>query len=222
MIRPRVTDPEMLTPEGPARGEPSPWNLPNALTLLRIAAVPFYGWLLLTHGGESTAHRWGAFVLFAAAMVTDKIDGDLARSRGLVTNVGKIADPIADKALSGMGFVGLSVLGVIPWWATIVVLVREWGITLMRFWVIRHGVMPAGRGGKLKTVLQALSLGLLTAPLSTLPGGGVVLVVAYVVLGAAVVLTVLTGIDYVRDALALRRTSARTAAKRARRAEARP
>ena len=98
-------------------------------------------------------------------MVTDRIDGDLARSRGLVTNFGKVADPIADKALIGMALIGLSIIGIVPWWVTVVILVRESGITVVRFVVIRHGVMPAGRGGKLKTVLQTVAVGLLIFPL---------------------------------------------------------
>ncbi len=145
-----------------------------------------------------------ALGLFTSAMITDKIDGDLARKHNLVTDFGKIADPIADKALTGMAFVGLSVIGELWWWVTIVVLVREWGITLMRFWLIRHGVvMPAGRGGKLKTVTQTLALALLVMPLLMFPGawepvGELIWWVAVVAMGAAVALTVLTGLDYVR------------------------
>ena len=103
---------------------------------------------------------------FAVASVTDRIDGELARRRGLVTDFGKIADPIADKALIGAALVGLSLLDELPWWVTVVILVREIGITLLRFLVIRHGVMPASRGGKLKTLLQALAIGLLVLPLA--------------------------------------------------------
>ena len=127
----------------------SNWNVPNALTTLRILMVPFFGWALLVDGGQSPEWRWVAYALFVLAMITDKVDGDLARKHGLITDFGKIADPIADKALTGMAFVGLSIVGDLWWWVTIVVLVREWGITFMRFWLIRHGVvMPAGRGGK--------------------------------------------------------------------------
>jgi len=134
-----------------------------------------------------------------------------------VTNFGKIADPIADKALMGMAFVGLSVLGQLPWWVTVVVLVREWGITVMRFVVIRHGVMPAGRGGKLKTALQSLGLTLFTLPLWTLPSDDAWRAVAWVVLGLAVLVTVVTGLDIALKAVRLRRTSERAAMKRARR-----
>ena len=199
----------------PAR--PSAWNLPNLLTVLRIALVPLVGWLLLTDNGANPAYRVGALAVFLLALATDRVDGELARRREQVTNFGKIADPIADKALLGMAFVGLSLLAQIPWWITVVVLVREVGITLMRFSVIRHGVMPAGHGGKLKVVLQALALSLYLLPLSSMSGESLWRAVAAAVLGAAVVVTVLTGIDYVVQARRLRTTSARAAAKRARR-----
>lgn len=149
------------------------------------------------------------------AMITDRIDGDLARSRGLVTDVGKILDPIADKALLGMAFVGLSLIGLVPWWVTLVVLAREIGVTVVRFVVIRHGVMPAGRGGKVKTFAQAVALSLLVLPLWVLPAPEVWRWTAYLVLAVAVVLTVLTGIDYLVQANRLRRTSPRAMAKRA-------
>ena len=126
----------------------------NALTVLRLLLVPLLAWLLLRDGGEDDPSRVAAFVTFSVAMVTDRVDGELARRRGLVTDFGKIADPIADKALTGTAFVGLSLLGELPWWVTVVVLVREIGITVLRFVVIRHGVMPAGRGGKLKTACK--------------------------------------------------------------------
>jgi CDP-diacylglycerol---glycerol-3-phosphate 3-phosphatidyltransferase len=198
-------------PPAPASTPPSNWNVPNALTTLRILMVPFFAWALLVDDGEAMGWRWLAFGLFVAAMVTDKVDGDLARKHGLVTDFGKIADPIADKALTGMAFVGLSIVGELWWWVTIVVLVREWGITLMRFWLIRHGVvMPAGRGGKLKTVTQTVALALLIAPLQMFSGpwepvGEVLWWGAAVTMGAAVTLTVVTGLDYVRETVIARR-----------------
>jgi len=186
------------------------WNLPNALTTLRILMVPFFGWALLVDGGDSILWRTVAWGLFVTAMITDKVDGDIARSRNLITDFGKIADPIADKALTGMAFVGLSIIGELWWWVTIVVLVREWGITLLRVWVIRYGVMAAGSGGKLKTVLQTVALGAFILPLKLLEGGwatvGLVLWwVAAAVMAAAVALTVVTGVDYVIKALRVRR-----------------
>ena len=145
----------------------SAWNLPNILTSVRILMVPFFAWALWVGGpwgGDSLVARWLALALFAAAMYTDKLDGDIARARGLITDFGKIADPIADKLLTGTALVLFSLLGELWWWVTIVILVREWGITLMRFVVIRYGVMPAGRGGKLKTVLQTVGIGLPLGP----------------------------------------------------------
>jgi CDP-diacylglycerol--glycerol-3-phosphate 3-phosphatidyltransferase len=195
----------------PAPHVPSNWNVPNALTTLRILMVPFFAWALLVDDGQSSGWRWVAWGLFILAMITDKIDGDLARKHNLVTDFGKIADPIADKALTGMAFVGLSIVGELWWWVTIVVLVREWGITLMRFWLIRHGVvMPAGRGGKLKTVTQTVALAMLIAPLQMFSGfwepvGEMLWWVAAITMGAAVVLTVLTGLDYVRETIVARR-----------------
>lgn len=206
-----------MSAPGPARTV-SPWNIANALTVVRILLVPVYGALLLAQDGGHVASRFAAFGVFLLAMFTDRLDGDLARSRGLVTDLGKILDPIADKALLGMAFVGLSLLGTVSWWITVVVLVREVGITVMRLVVLRHGVLPAGRGGKLKTVLQTFALSLLTLPLWVFPAAEVWRTVATVVLLAAVVVTVLSGLDYVLQAHRLRSTSPRAQRKRAERA----
>ena len=196
----------MTSPDPALTGAPAPppsnWNVPNALTALRILMVPLFGWLLLAQGGENPTLRWAALGVFLAAMLTDSLDGYIARSRNLITDFGKIADPIADKALTGMAFIGLSLIGALWWWVTVVILVREWGITLMRFVVIRYGVMPAGRGGKLKTVLQTVALAILIMPV-----GGVIWGVGVAVTAAAVVVTVVTGIEYVLQARALVRAS---------------
>ena len=218
----RASDPyragiDPASPVVPTTG-PSVWNIANYLTMFRLLLVPVFGWLLLAEDGLDPAHRWAAFGVFALAMLTDRIDGDLARSRGLVTNFGKVVDPIADKALVTMALVGLSVIGEVWWWVTIVVLVREWGITAVRFWVIRHGVMAAGRGGKVKTFLQTFGIGFYVLPRWTLPVPDVWDWLAAVSLGAAVVVTVVTGVDYVVQALRLRRTSERAGRKRAERA----
>ena len=177
-------------------------NIANALTLLRLLLVPVFGWALVQQHGTDTGWRLLAFVIFAIASITDRLDGDLARKRGLVTEVGKMADPIADKALTGTALVGLSALDLLPWWVTIVILVREAGITLLRFWVIRHGVIPASRGGKYKTFLQSVAIGLFLLPLDD-----ALETLAAWTMGAAVVLTVVTGADYVARALALRRAA---------------
>lgn len=195
---------------------PSPWNIANALTVLRVLMVPVYAWLLLADGGSNPVLRFWAAGVFVLATLTDRIDGEIARRRGLITDFGKVTDPIADKALMGMAFVGLSLLGELPWWVTVLVLAREWGVTLLRFFVIRHGVMPAGRGGKLKTVLQSVTLTLFSLPLWVLPLSGLWTAVAWVTMVLAVVVTLVTGVDYVMKALHLRRTSERAAMKRAR------
>ncbi|SNT03033.1 CDP-diacylglycerol--glycerol-3-phosphate 3-phosphatidyltransferase [Geodermatophilus saharensis] len=179
-------------------------NLPNALTVLRLALVPVFAVLLLSDGGMDDTRRVWATVFFGAAIITDRYDGLIARRTGQVTEFGKLADPIADKALTGTALIGLSVLALLPWWVTLAILVRELGVTLLRFWVIRHGVIAASRGGKAKTVVQALAIGLYILPLT-----GLLATARWWVMAAALVLTLATGLDYVWRALALRRTSAR-------------
>ncbi|MGY1858421.1 CDP-diacylglycerol--glycerol-3-phosphate 3-phosphatidyltransferase [Modestobacter sp. SYSU DS0290] len=179
-------------------------NLPNALTVLRLVMVPLFALLLLTDGGMDDDRRVWATVFFALAIITDRYDGMIARRTNQVTEFGKLADPIADKALTGTALLGLSILALLPWWVTLVILFREVGVTVLRFWVIRHGVIAASRGGKAKTVLQALAIGLYILPLS-----GVLASARWWVMAAALALTVVTGIDYVYRALTLRRTSAR-------------
>jgi CDP-diacylglycerol--glycerol-3-phosphate 3-phosphatidyltransferase len=188
-------------------------NIANGLTLLRLLLVPAFVALLVANGGHSTGWRVWSFVAFAVATVTDFVDGDLARSRGLVTDVGKVADPIADKALIGAALIGLSALGDLPWWVTVVILVRELGITALRFFVIRHGVIPASRGGKVKTLLQNVAIGLYLLPLTGWSAS-----LRFWLLGIAFVITLATGADYVARAVRLRRTSPRAEMKRARRA----
>ncbi len=197
----------------PISGRVSNLNIANQLTVLRLVLVPVFLAALLYDGGDRSGWRVTAFVVFAVASYTDWIDGQLARSRNLVTSFGKLADPIADKALTGAALIGLSLLDQLPWWVTVVVLSREVGVTALRFWVIRHGVIPASRGGKLKTLLQGLAIGFYVLPLS-----GIAATARAGVMTAAVAVTVVTGVDYVARALTLRQTSDRAAMKRARRA----
>lgn len=199
----------MATPSA----EVSPWNIANYLTVARLLLVPLFLLLLLGREGEDADWRIGAALVFALAGYTDRIDGQLARSRGLVTSFGKLADPIADKALIGAALVGLSLLDELPWAVTALVLLREVGVTLLRFFVIRHGVMPASRGGKLKTVLQGFAILLYVLPLTGVAATGRAGVMA-----VAVAVTLVTGADYVIRALTLRQTSDRAAMKRERRA----
>ncbi|MEN8652268.1 CDP-diacylglycerol--glycerol-3-phosphate 3-phosphatidyltransferase [Streptomyces sp. 21So2-11] len=188
------------------------WNIANILTMVRLLLVPGFAFLLLHNGGYDPVWRSFAWAAFAVAMITDLFDGHLARRYNLVTDFGKIADPIADKAIMGAALICLSALGDLPWWVTAVILFRELGITLMRFWVIRHAVIPASRGGKMKTLIQGIAVGMyvlaLTGPLASL---------RFWVMAAAVVLTVVTGLDYVRQAVLLRRAglAAERAADRA-------
>ena len=183
----------------------SNWNLPNALTTLRILLVPVFGWALLHDGGDSVGWRVVAWAVFAVAMITDKIDGDLARARNLVTDFGKIADPIADKAITGMAFIGLSIVGDIWWWVTILVLVREWSITVLRLSLMRHVVIPAARSGKVKTALQGVALAGLCLPLRQVDGwmdvpGDVLFYLSQALLAAAVVMTAWSGYEFYREA----------------------
>ena len=170
--------------------KPSNWNLPNVLTSLRILFIPVFVWLVLAE------HQWWAFGLFAVLMATDKLDGDIARARGLITDFGKIADPIADKALMTAALVSLNIIGALPIWITVVILVREFGITLWRMWMLRNGkVVPASKGGKLKTVMQSLAVALYLCPLP-----GWMDIPSYVVMLVAVAVTVVTGVQYLLDA----------------------
>ncbi|GAA2092306.1 hypothetical protein GCM10009801_58820 [Streptomyces albiaxialis] len=186
------------------------WNIANILTMVRLLLVPAFVALMLASGGHDPAWRSFAWAAFTIAMITDLFDGELARRYNLVTDFGKIADPIADKAIMGAALVCLSALSDLPWWVTGVILARELGITLMRFWVIKHGVIPASRGGKLKTLAQGIAVGMyvlaLTGPLATL---------RWWVMAVAVVLTVVTGLDYVRQAVVLRRAGRAAAAEAA-------
>jgi CDP-diacylglycerol---glycerol-3-phosphate 3-phosphatidyltransferase len=193
--------------DDPIADPPSPvsaWNLANALTVFRLVLVPIFVLALFHGSGHTVAWRIVAWAVFAVASVTDRLDGEVARKRGLVTEFGKLADPIADKALVGAALIGLSLLHDLPWWVTVVVLVREVGVTVLRFWVIRHGVIPASRGGKVKTLLQAVAIGLFVL----IPIGDWLKAVAWVFMIAAVVVAVVTGGDYVLRALRLRRTPA--------------
>lgn len=186
---------------------PSAWNLANTLTVLRIALVPFFAWALLSDGGDSTSGRLIATAIFVVAAATDLVDGWLARRSSSVTDLGKILDPIADKLLVGTALVLLSWLGDLPWWVTVVILVREIGITVMRFFLLRYVVLPASRGGKLKTMLQSVAIGLYLLPLDVLPEWITWAAIGF--MAAALVVTVVTGIDYVRAAIQIRRTASR-------------
>lgn len=169
---------------------------PNALTVVRLLLVPVF----IVHMLPPTdpIDRWWAAAVFVVASLTDVVDGVWARRTNQVTTFGKVVDPIADKALTGSALVLLSVLGDLAWWITAVIIVRELGVTVLRFWVIRHGVIPASRGGKAKTIAQMIAITLYVVPIQ-------IPVVAPVAMAIAVGLTLATGVDYVARAMALRR-----------------
>jgi CDP-diacylglycerol--glycerol-3-phosphate 3-phosphatidyltransferase len=182
-------------PTGPIVRRVPVTNLANMLTGLRLVLVPVFLLALFAGNGHDTTSRVVAAVIFAVAVITDRFDGALARSYGMVTEFGTLADPIADKTLVGAALIGLSMLGDLPWWVTVVILAREIGVTVLRFAVLRRGVIPASWGGKLKALVQAVAIGLFVLPLA-----GSWLTAAWVVMGLAIVLTVVTGVDYVASA----------------------
>lgn len=166
-------------------------NLPNVLTVTRLLLVPLFLLFLFQEDGHHAGWRWLAFLVFAVAAITDRYDGHIARKRGLVTTFGKVADPIADKALTGSALIALSILGDVPTWITVIILVRELGITLLRFALLRYEVIPASAGGKLKTLIQVFAIGLYIMPLP-----GFLDWFRIGMMAAALVLTMVTGVDY--------------------------
>ena len=193
--------PAQIDPAGNPPSNSPVLNIPNALSMLRLLCVPIMVLLLFADGGGAGLARDSAAIVFVIASITDFIDGAVARKLGQVTNFGKLADPLADKALVGSALIGLSILGDLPWWVTIVILVREIGVSLLRIWVIEHGVIPASRGGKLKTVIQTVAITMFLVVVPGLPWWGAL---SSLVMGVAVVLTLATGIDYLVRALRLR------------------
>jgi CDP-diacylglycerol--glycerol-3-phosphate 3-phosphatidyltransferase len=171
-------------------------NLPNALTVFRILALPFCAWALFQKDGEDPTWQIIAWSSFFIVGMTDVLDGRIARKRNQISNFGIILDPIADKAFIATALIGLSILGKMPWWATAIILIREIGVTILRFAVIKREVISANRGGKLKSLIQNFSVGFYILPLPTylyLPRD--------ILLGIAIALTVWTGIEYFRNAL---------------------
>jgi CDP-diacylglycerol---glycerol-3-phosphate 3-phosphatidyltransferase len=182
-------------------------NIANIITVARILLAPLFVWLVLLDGGAHGVWRWVAAGLFIAAIATDGVDGALARRRNLVTTSGILLDPIADKVLIGGGLIALALVSELPWWVVIVILVREIGITLMRMAVLSDRVIPASRGGKLKTILQAITLSSWLVP-SWVVLGSWVFVMNWVLMGGVIVLTVVTGLDYIGKGLRAPKASA--------------
>lgn len=189
-----------------AAAAPSVWNLPNALTMLRLLLVPVFAVLLAQ---DTVASRVGACVVFVLAALTDRWDGQIARKRGLITTFGTMADTIADKVLVGAALVLLSWLGEVPWWVTIVLLVREIGITVLKVVLVRRHVIAPSRGGKLKAVLQMIALSILVVDWVGLLGnrvGGWIQLLGLVILYAATVIAVVTAVDYLVKVSRIART----------------
>jgi len=173
----------------------SNWNLPNLITIVRILLAPVFFWMLLADNGADGALRWWAAVLFIVAIATDGVDGAIARRYNLVTDLGKLLDPIADKILTGAALIGLSILLELPWWVTILILVREVGITVFRFVMLSDRVIPASRGGKLKTIMQSVAISLALLPLWLILGDWINWVNT-IAMSLALILTVYTGVEY--------------------------
>jgi CDP-diacylglycerol--glycerol-3-phosphate 3-phosphatidyltransferase len=178
-------------------------NAANALTVLRIVLVPAFVVIMVASEMTRPGYRIAAALAFGLASLTDFADGWIARSFNQITSFGKVADPIADKALTGTALVLLSAYGALSWWVTVVILVRELGVTALRFWVIRTVVVPASRGGKVKTVLQIVAIAWYIWPF-----GETLAKVGPVLMWAAVLVTVVTGADYVVRVLRVRRSHA--------------
>jgi CDP-diacylglycerol--glycerol-3-phosphate 3-phosphatidyltransferase len=196
-----VSESAVDTPPGGTRRPPPVVNVANALTALRVVLVPVFVILMVASEMERPGYRMAAALAFVVASLTDFADGWIARSFNLVTSFGKVADPIADKALTGTALVLLSIYGALPWWVTMVIGVREIGVTALRFWVLRYGVIPASRGGKAKTVLQILAITWYIWPFPP-----ALAAVGPVIMAAAVLVTVVTGVDYLIRALRVHRT----------------
>ena len=171
-------------------------NVPNFLTTIRLLVVPVFAWLLFQENSTTNFNRTIAGVLFIVAALTYIADGTIARKWNLITNFGKIFDPIADKALIGTALIGLSSMGLLDWWFTWVILAREIFVTLLRFWVIKQGVIPASRGGKLKTIMQIVAISFYLLPLPSS-----VSLLAEILIYVAVILTLATAVDYIMKAI---------------------
>lgn len=180
------------------------FNLPNVITMARILFVPFFIWTLVEFNNPESAMRWISVLVFIIIMASDGVDGAIARKRGLITNLGKLLDPIADKALLGGALVTLSILGEVSWWITAVIMIRELGITAYRFVVIRNEVVAASSGGKLKTIFQGIMVGFVVSPLTAWFDQWYTYFELALVLFATA-LTLITGIQYMLAAFRARK-----------------
>lgn len=188
-------------------------NLPNVLTLIRLALVPA---LIVAFWQVTPARQWWAFAIFVLAAGTDKLDGYFARSRGLVTDFGKLTDAIADKALVLVALVMLSWHGLLWWWITILFAIRELGITWMRMALKGRKVMAAGWWGKVKMVLQSVGIAILLVPwMSIFPGpeamsgpsmaASIAFWVGWITLLVALFFAILSAWGYVKEGIQIAR-----------------
>ena len=168
-------------------------NLPNALTIFRILALPFCAYALFKNGGGDDSWRIIAFTLFFIVGLSDILDGKIARSRNQITEFGKLLDPIADKAMLATASIGASILGMLSWWVTAIFLIREVAVTILRFAVIKNGVIPASKGAKLKTFFQSFGVGFYILPLPSYLN-----IPRDLFMAVAIYLTITTGVDYFR------------------------
>ena len=182
----------------------NPWNIPNAITMARILAVPFFIWSLVSVSDNESPYRWFSVLIFIVIMASDGIDGAIARKKGLVTNLGKLLDPIADKALLGGALVTLSILGEVSWWVTVSILVRELGITVYRLVVVNQKVIAASSGGKLKTIFQGVMVGFVVSPLTAWFPYEWYRIFEGSLVALSVILTVYSGLQYVVAAIRAR------------------
>ncbi len=171
-------------------------NLPNVLTILRIALTPLGAYSLFKNGGSN--HTWmiTSWCIFFIIGLTDIFDGKIARARNQVTEFGKLVDPIADKVSIGTAMISLSLLHRLPWWITIIIMGREIAVTVLRFAVISGGVIPASKGGKLKAMLQGFGIGFYILPLPHW-----LFIPRDLFMAAAIALTLSTGFEYFKAVL---------------------
>lgn len=193
---------EAHTRPAPAENQAPLWNIANILTMVRFVMVPIFIVVGVMYH-ETVPGRFLIAGVFALAMITDFVDGKLARKYNLITDFGKIADSLADKGMTGAAFILLSIWEYIPWWMTILILVREFGITLMRFTILKYGALPANFSGKAKTMLQSIAIAFCLLPFDLWWEPARWIGVGLVFL--AVVLTVYSGVLTLRDGLRLRR-----------------
>ena len=171
---------------------------PNFITVARLVFVPVGAYTLFKNGGNDPLWQYISWIVFFLLGLSDILDGNLARSRNSITELGKFLDPVADKVMIGTAMISLSILNRLPWWITIVILVREVGITIFRLAVIKRGVIAANKGGKIKSTFQNFGVGFYVLPLSENLfwfRDGFMLI--------AVALTIVTGFYYVQSAFKL-------------------